>query len=95
MIFGKRKIIQKVSIKTGFNASLLNKIQSNVQKIFSKLDNFEYRLKYLENKGLTSQNLELIEYLSQHQFFRILKASYNSRDKTLEILFQYQPLQKE
>ncbi len=40
-------------------------------------------MKYLENKGLTSHNQELIVFVSQDQFFRILKASYNSIEKKI------------
>lgn len=62
------------------NTTLL-KVQSNLQKIFSKLDNFEYRLKTLENRTLISKKKEVLGDVSDAHFFRILKTVYNSSEK--------------
>jgi hypothetical protein len=61
--------------------TILLKIQSNIQKIFSKLDNFEYRLKTLENRTLISKKKEGLGDVSDAHFFRILKTVYNSSEK--------------
>jgi len=77
----KEKTIPKTSVQLTFDTSLLNEIQSNIQNIFSRLNNFEYRLKNLENTLLPTKNTDLIEDISQDQFFRFLKVSYNSIEK--------------
>ena len=63
------------------NDSVIFEIQSNIQKIFTKIDNFEYRLKTLEKKTPESENVERLSKISDDHFFRILKTAYNSSEK--------------
>ncbi len=63
------------------NYSVIIEIQSNIQKIFTKIDNFEYRLKTLEKKTPESENVERLSKISDDHFFRILKSAYNSSEK--------------
>ncbi|MHA1376146.1 MAG: hypothetical protein ACTSR7_17860 [Promethearchaeota archaeon] len=61
--------------------SIILEIQSNIQKIFSKLDYFEQRLKNVENRTLPSVKNEDLGDVSDAHFFRILKTVYNSSEK--------------
>lgn len=63
------------------NDSVIIEIQSNIQKIFSKFDSFEQRLKNLENRTLTSVMNEDLGDVSDAHFFRILKTVYNSSER--------------
>ena len=71
---------QRSTIKRNSNSSIIE-IQSNIQKIFSKLDNFEYRLRTLEKKTPESEEVERLGKISDAHFFRILKTAYNSSEK--------------
>jgi V8-like Glu-specific endopeptidase len=74
---GKRKV-KKTLTKLKTNDSVIIEIQSNIQKIFSKLNNFEYRLRSLEN---IKPKFEKQAKISENHFFRILKTAYNSSEK--------------
>ena len=74
----KRKQISTIQKKNG---SVILEIQSNIQKIFSKLNNFEYRLRTLEKKTPISEKVERLGKISDDHFFRILKSAYNSSEK--------------
>ena len=74
-IKGQISTIQKI------NDSVILEIQSNIQKIFTKLDTFEYRLRTLEKIKPESEKLERLSEISDEHFFRILKTAYNSSEK--------------
>lgn len=61
--------------------SVVLEIQSNIQKIFTKLDNFDYRLRILERKSPESEKVKTLAKISKDHFFRILKTAYNSSEK--------------
>jgi len=74
----KRKQISTIQKKNG---SVILEIQSNIQKIFSKLNNFEYRLRTLEKTPLVHEEVGSLSKISDDHFFRILKTAYNSSEK--------------
>ena len=74
----KKRQISTIQKKSG---SVILEIQSNIQKIFSKFDNFEYRLRTLEKKKTVSEKVERLGKISDDHFFRILKTAYNSSEK--------------
>ena len=76
---GKKK--RKIPTIPKKKDSAILEIQSNFQKIFSKLDNFEYRLRTLENELPESEKIENLAKISDDHFFRILKTAYNSSEK--------------
>jgi len=75
------QIKRQISTVQKINDSIILEIQSNFQKIFSKLDNFEYRLRTLEKKKPVSEKVERLGKISDDHFFRILKSAYNSSEK--------------
>ena len=77
----KKKSISKPSVKPLPTSSILNEIQINIQKIYSKLEDFESRIKILENKTLTSLEKKKFEDISDDHFYRILRVAYNTSEK--------------
>ncbi len=55
----------------------------NIEKIFVKLEDIEYRLMILENHVLHSESKRSREEVSQEHFLRILRVVYNSCEKKL------------
>jgi len=80
----KKKQTKKKSVKTStiqkISDSIIIEIQSNIQEIFSKLDNFEYRLRNLEIKKPVLEKEKKLGKISDEHFFRILKTAYNSSE---------------
>ena len=72
-----RQIKEQISTTQKKNDSVIFDVQSNIQKIFTKLENFEYRLKTLEKKSPEYENVEKLGEISDDHFFRILKSAYN------------------
>jgi len=81
----KKKQEKKKSVQTStmqkISNSTINEIQSNIQKIFSKLDNFEYRIRNLETEKPVLKKKKKLGKISDDHFFRILKTAYNSSEK--------------
>ncbi len=77
----QKKPSSKITSIQPIENTILLKVQLNIQKILSKLDNFEYRLKTLENRTLISKKKEGLGDVSDAHFFRILKTVYNSSEK--------------
>ena len=77
---GRPKKRRTSTIKKG-NKSVTIEIQSNIQKIFTKLENFENRLSALEKKLPESKEVKKFGKVSDDHFFRILNSAYNSSEK--------------
>ena len=59
--------------------NLINKIQSEITNIYRKLEQFNHRLEKVENKFTI--NTKSVVDVSEDQFFRIVKTSYNTLEK--------------
>jgi len=74
--------VQKEKTETlGVNTSIIKEIQSDIKDIHRQLDFFIRRLEKVEN--LVGIDSEPVAEISDDQFYRILKLSYNSLDKKL------------
>jgi len=75
--------IQSTVIESSYTE--ISSIQSDVKKIYNKLDNLDYRLKTIENKVYESKNRELIiPKITEAHFLRTLRVAYDSLEKRIE-----------
>jgi len=72
--------LHRVNAKFFSASSILDNIQKNMQKIFKRIANLEYRLKTLESQELTPKKKKPTDISDDH-FFRILGVVYNSMEK--------------
>ena len=63
----------------GLNMNIIEKIQSEISNIHTKLEQINHRLKKVENK--VNIDTDSIIEVSEDQFFRIVKTSYNTLEK--------------
>ena len=72
--------LHRMNAKFFSASSILDNIQSNMQKIFKRLSKMEYRLKTLETQEPTTKRKKETDVSDDH-FFRILGVVYNSMEK--------------
>ena len=72
--------IHRINAKFFSASSILDRIQKNMQKIFKRISNIEYRLKTLESQEVTTKKKKPTDISNDH-FFRILGVVYNSMEK--------------
>ena len=72
--------LHRINTKFFSASSILDNIQLNMQKIFKRISNIEYRFKSLESKELAAKKKKETDISDDH-FFRILGVVYNSMEK--------------
>lgn len=72
--------VHRINAKFFSASSILDNIQKNMQKIFKRLANIEYRLKTIESQEFTPKKKKQTDISDDH-FFRILGVVYNSMEK--------------
>ena len=72
--------LHRMNAKFFSASSIFDNIQSNMQKIFKRISNIEYRLKKIESQEPKVKRKKKT-YISDDHFFRILGVVYNSMEK--------------